>query len=120
MPKTTEKAETDRARCTKPNCYQQAAEDSVRCVQHRDEQRASNEAYKKKQGKMSTKGTTRGPYKKKDVKPAAPSVVAEAACRHASWDEWKTNLRTQLEEAAATLRQKLLSVETAIASISAL
>lgn len=59
--------------CSKKNCDEPAAPNSVRCVKHRDEQRASNEAYRARKAEEAGKAAP----KKRGRKPKAsvPAIV---------------------------------------------
>lgn len=53
--------ETTMAKCSKQKCSNEAADDSVRCVKHRDAQRASNEKFQRRAGKPTRTYTRRTP-----------------------------------------------------------
>lgn len=95
--------------CSKKNCEEPAAPDSVRCVKHRDMQRASNEAYAAKQNKKAGKPAPQQGARK--PKTAAPAIATHPASPvsngHGEFDA------TGLDAAIEALRHDLASLERA-------
>lgn len=99
--------------CTKKNCEEDAADNSVLCEKHRDQKRRANE----KQGLVKPKKTA---APKPDRRVAMIPVALPQQQVTETWDEWKIRLIAELEDAEKKLRAKLDTVVSAQGAIRAL